>query len=191
MKNKKTITIISLILALASAGCILFSCLVPLEKLTGFGIDGKLSFFNGVNTAIAVASIIIAIVAIALGTGAKKSEGKSGIRTLSLVISILCIFIGLLASIVVGFLSCFTEFINTEGRSGAVVDMLKENPDLNKTVDEFVKGLQEKANAEKTGYSGVLSAEASVSEKETSGDVSDDSVSEGDTASPSEDRSAS
>ena len=57
---------IGLFLGLASILAIIVSA-IPMTKLTGFGIDGKINFWGNTNLIIALLSIPLAIAAIVFG----------------------------------------------------------------------------------------------------------------------------
>lgn len=83
----------------------------------------------------------------------KKDADKKGPRKSGVIIGIICIVLGLIASLVVGLLSMFTEFINSEGTDGVIANIIRDDPNTKKQVDDVIKGIQEMAGVKKNGIS--------------------------------------
>lgn len=134
---KSVKSLISLILALVAAVCLCVAW-IPLTPLTGMGINGQCSFFGTINFVLAVVGLISAIVAVVFAVLAKKEGDKSGRRTASLVIGIIAIILTILSSPVLGILSTFTEFVNSDGQKGLIAEIVREDKDLQKQIDNAI-----------------------------------------------------
>ncbi len=163
MQKKNVKGYIALFLGLASIVLILVACFVPMTKLTGFGLGGKVSFYGTANVIMIVGAIVCAIAAIVLGAMSQKDADKKGPRKSGVVIGILCTIIGILASLIIGLFSTMTEFINNEGQSGVIADLIKDNKDVKKAMDDAIKALQKGADVEETGLPGYNESEESSS----------------------------
>lgn len=156
MEKKNVKGYIGLFLGLASIILILVGVFVPMTKLTGFGLGGKLSLHGTPNIAMIWIAVVCAIAAIVFGAMSKKDADKKGPRKPGVIIGILCVIFGLISALTVGLLSSMTEFINSEGKNGMVAEMVKDNDDLKKTMDELIRGLQKGAEVKETGLPGYV-----------------------------------
>ena len=154
-KNVKGI--IGLFLSLAGIGCLALTIFLPMEKLTGFGIDGRASFYGNVNFIISWAGVALCIVGIVFGALSIKDKDKKGPRKAGIIFGVLGLIFGLVCSLVIGLFSAVTEFINSEGQSGIVADAIKDNPDAKKSFDDIIKAIQKSAGIEATGIGGETS----------------------------------
>ena len=171
MNRRNTKGYIGLFLGLASIAAIIVAVFVPFTKLTGFGIDGKITFFGTINVALCWIGVVLAIAAIVFGAMSKKDADKKGPRKSGVIIGIICIVLGLIASLVVGLLSMFTEFINSEGTDGVIANIIRDDPNTKKQVDDVIKGIQEMAGVKKNG---ILSSESTPQASDnTESEVSD------------------
>ena len=153
MKKKNVVGYVGLILGLASIAMLIAAFAVPLTKLTGMGFDGKISFYGGTNVALAWIGVVLAIAAIVCGVVSKKYKDRQGPRKPGVIIGIICIILGLLASLVVGFMTSVTEFINSEGETGMIAELINDNKDVQKTMDDLLRAMQKAAGVEEKGFS--------------------------------------
>ena len=144
--------VIGLVLGLASLALLGTSAFLPTEKLTGFGIDGKMSFLGSINVILGWSGVVLAIAAIVFGILACRRKDTKGPRKSGIVIGIIGVILGLAVAGVVGLFSSLTEFINSEGKSGMLADSIRNDTSAQKTVDDFVKALQRSAGVEETGF---------------------------------------
>ncbi len=152
MQKKNVKGYIGLFLGLASIILILAACFFPMTKLTGFGLDGKMSFFGTPNVIMIWSAIGCAVFAIIFGAMSKKDADKKGPRKPGVIIGIICIILGLLASLVVGFMTSVTEFINSEGETGMIAELINDNKDVQKTMDDLLRAMQKAAGVEEKGF---------------------------------------
>lgn len=164
MEKKNVKGFIGLFLGLASILLIIVSLFCPMEKLTGFGLDGKVSLHSSANVAIAVIAVACAIAAIVFGVMAKKEADKKGPRKSGFIIGIICVILGLIAAGLVAFMSSFTEYINSDGKNGWIAESVKSDKDMKKTMDDLIRGLQKGAGVEETGIPGYTPEENSETE---------------------------
>lgn len=139
---KSVKSFISLILAFVAVVCLVVAW-IPLTPLTGMGLDGKVSFFGTINFVLIVVGLICAIVAVVFAVIAKKEGDRSGRRTASLVIGIIAIVLTILSSPIIGILSTFTEFVNSDGKQGFIADIVRDDKDLQKQMDEAIAKIKD------------------------------------------------
>lgn len=149
MKDKNVKGIIGLCLALASVLLIIIS-FIPMTKLTGFGIDGKISLYGQVNIVMAFAALVCAIAAIVFAVMAKKHSDKPGPRKAGLIIGIICILISLIALLTTTLVSSLTEYINNEGKSGTIYEAIKDDPDMKREMDDLVNNIIQSNNIQES-----------------------------------------
>lgn len=179
MKGKNVKGYIGLFLGLAAILLILVSAFVPMTSLTGFGMNGKTNFFGNINIAIAWGGVILAIAAIVFGAMSKKDADKKGPRKPGVVIGIICLIIGLMCVAVISLFSTITEFINSNGQSGMIADIVKDNDDLRKQMDNVIKAIQKSAGVEETGITGsAAKAESSANDEAKASEASDNAAAE-------------
>lgn len=142
MKEKNVKGIIGLCFALASLVCA-FVSFIPMTKLTGMGFDGKISFLGPTNTVLGWIVIIFAVIAIIFSILSKKDADKKGPRKSGMVVGIICIIIGICSLCASGLFSTITEYINSDGKSGVIAESIKNNPEQEKTINEFVNSLKD------------------------------------------------
>ncbi len=137
MKEKNVKGIIALCLALASV-LLNIIAFIPMEKLTGFDIDGKIAFFGSVNVTLSQIALIFAIAAIVLGIMARKHTDKKGPRKSGLIIGIIFIFVSLITLAITAGLSTITEYINSDGKSGVIYESIKNDESKQKEMNDFI-----------------------------------------------------
>ena len=142
MQEKNVKGIIGLILAIVSLICI-FVAWYPMTKLTGMGLDGKLSFYGTVNLMLIVAAFICAVAAIVFAALSKKHKDKVGPRNSGLVIGIICLILSLLCSPFIGLFTTVTEYINSDGERGAIAEAVKNDQEMEKKVNELIDQLKD------------------------------------------------
>ncbi|MBQ9460782.1 MAG: hypothetical protein IJU51_02530 [Clostridia bacterium] len=144
--------VIGLITGLAALGLLGTAAFLHPEKLTGFGINGKMSFFGMTNIIMAWSGVAIAIAAIVFGVMANKKKDTKGPKKAGIVIGIIGVIIGLAVAGVVSLFSSITEFVNSDGKSGMLAEAISNSPDSQKNIDDFVRALQRSAGVEETGF---------------------------------------
>lgn len=154
---------IGLFLALASIVLIIIAYMVPMEKLTGFGIDGKLTFYGNANFVFVWISVACAVAAIVFGIMAVRHKDQKGPRKVGIILGIICVIAGLLSALVIGLLSMVTEYINADGKTGAIAEFLEKDSSQKENVDKIIRGLQKAAGVPETGI-GLSSGENSDTE---------------------------
>ena len=136
MENKKTTSIIALVLA-AVAVILLIVALIPLEPIKGT----KVNFYGSVNVTCAVLALPVAIAAIIVGAIGKKKGGK-GMGIAAIVIGIISIIGSIGIGATVGFMSLITDYANNGANSFIGQNMKpEERKDFDKIVSELKKGL--------------------------------------------------
>lgn len=142
MKEKNVKGIIGLCFSLASFVCAIVS-FIPMTKLTGMGFDGKISFWGSTNTVLGWIVLLLAVIAIVFSSLSKKDVDKKGPRKSGMVVGIICIVIGICSLCVSGIFSTITEYINSDGKSGVIAESIKNDPEQEKTINEFVNSLKD------------------------------------------------
>lgn len=142
---------IGLFLALASILLIIIAYMVPMEKLTGFGIDGKLTFYGNANCAFVWISVVCAVAAIVFGIMAVRHKDQKGPRKVGIILGIICVIVGLLSALVIGLLALVTEYINTDGKTGVIAEVLENDSSQKENVDKIIRELQKSAGVPETG----------------------------------------
>ncbi len=136
MENKKTTSIIALVLA-AVAVILLIVALIPLEPIKGT----KVNFYGSVNVTCAVLALPVAIAAIIVGAIGKKKGGK-GMGIAAIVIGIISIIGSIGIGATVGFMSLITDYANNGANSFIGQNMEeKDRKEFDKIVNELKKGL--------------------------------------------------
>ena len=133
MKEKNVKGIIGLCFGLLA---IVFAALsmIPMTKLTGMGLNGEVAFFGQINVVFSLCVLVSAVIAIIFGAMSKKDADR-----------IIFIIIGLISFGVTSSFSAITEYINTDGRTGAIADTLKDNPNQQKQMNDIVKAFKDSA----------------------------------------------
>ena len=149
---------IGLFLALASILLIIIAYMVPMEKLTGFGIDGKITFYGNANCAFVWISVACAVAAIVFGIMAVRHKDQKGPRKVGIILGIICVIVGLLSALVIGLLALVTEYINTDGKTGVIAEVLENDSSQKENVDKIIRVLQKSAGVPETGI-GISSGE--------------------------------
>ena len=147
MKEKNVKGIIGLCFGLLA---IVFAALsmIPMTKLTGMGLNGEVAFFGffgQINVVFSLCVLVSAVIAIIFGAMSKKDADKPGPRKSGVIIGIIFIIIGLISFGVTSSFSAITEYINTDGRTGAIADTLKDNPNQQKQMNDIVKAFKDSA----------------------------------------------
>lgn len=141
MKGKNVKGIIGLILALVSLICIGVAW-IPLDKLTGMGFNGRVSFFGTANLVLIGIGFVCAIAAIVFAVKAKRDADLPGPRKSGMVVGIICIVLALISWAGIGLLSTLTEFINSDGQRGLIAEAIKNDENAKKQIDEAIEKLK-------------------------------------------------
>ena len=144
MKEKNVKGIIGLSFGLVAIACAVLSA-IPMTSLTGMGLDGKMSFFGNINIIFALCTVIASVIAIVFGAMSKKDADKPGPRKSGVVIGILFVLIVLTSFGTTSALSTFTEYINSEGKTGVIAESIKENPEQQEQINELIKAWSDSA----------------------------------------------
>ncbi len=143
--------------------------MVPMAKLTGFGIDGKVSFYGNTNVTFIWISVLCAVAAIVFGVMSRKDKDKKGPRKAGIILGILCVIAGLLSALIIGMLTMITDYINSDGKSGLIAEELEKDSSQKENVDKIIRELQKSAGVPETGI-GISSDKNSDTENTKNSD---------------------
>lgn len=133
---------VSLISVLLAILCIVLT-FISFTQLKVAGSDVTVTFFSTANLITACCAIFLSLVAIISGAMAGKDKDKSGPKRLGMVLGIFGIIIALISC---GIASLFAEIGKyIEGKDSSISEAVKNNPDVQKQLEEFRQSLIDSA----------------------------------------------
>ncbi len=142
-ENKKsTKGLVALIAALLCVACII-GAVIPFTPIPILGTSKTVTFFSDINFTLALIAIPLAIIAIVAGAMAGKDKNKSGPKRIGMVIGIFGIIGALIACGVSGMMNEVGKFI--QGKDNILTEGAKDNPDLQKQLEELKKQIIDSA----------------------------------------------
>lgn len=134
--------LISLVAALLCIVCIIVSY-IPFTPITIEGTNKSVVFFSDINVILPGIAVLLALIAIVAGIMAGKDKDKSGPKRVGMIIGIFGIIIALITCGVTALMNEVGKF--AQGKDCIFSESLKDNPDLQKSLDDFKKSLAENA----------------------------------------------
>lgn len=127
---------IALIAGLLAFLFIIISFMLPLGQINGTDIK----FYDFPNMYVAMISVPLGIFAIVMGVLSRKDKDKKGPRKSGLIIGIIAIVLGIIATISTGLLSMVTLYANNPNDSAFSSLSADQREDLDKIVDQLKNG---------------------------------------------------
>lgn len=140
-QNEKNVKgIIGLVSGLLSLVLVLAALFVPTTPINGT----SMKFYGNLNLILCGCAVVLASVAIVFGVMSRKDADKKGPRKAGVIIGVIMILVSLIAAGIVYVMTMVTDYANN-GHDSKIYQMVKDDPETAKSLDEAVEKLRTEA----------------------------------------------